>query len=85
MAGALWVVGEVADGHLARIGAELGTLGRMLAAEAGREVVGIVVDGAPDAAAHELAAYVPHTLAVSLPAVDAERAAAGAIAEAPKP
>jgi electron transfer flavoprotein alpha subunit len=82
MAGALWVVGEVADGHLARIGAELGTLGRTLAAEAGREVVGIVVDAAPDVAAGELAAYVPNTLAVSLPASDAQRAAAGAIAEA---
>ncbi len=82
MAGALWVVGEVADGHLARIGAELGTLGRTLAGEAGREVVGIVVDAAPEVAARELAAYVPSTLAVSLPASDAERASAGTIAEA---
>ena len=36
MAGALWVVGEVVDGHLARIGSELGTLGRALAADADR-------------------------------------------------
>ena len=82
MAGELWVVGEVADGHLARIGTELGTLGRALAAAGGGSVVGIVVDGAPDQAANELAAYVPQVLAVSLAPADAERAAAGVIAEA---
>jgi electron transfer flavoprotein alpha subunit len=82
MAGAVWVVGEVVDGHLARIGAELGTLGRALAADAGCDVVGIVVDAQPDVAAHELAAYVPHTLAISLAAVDAERVSAGVIADA---
>jgi electron transfer flavoprotein alpha subunit len=81
MAGALWVVGEVADGHLARIGAELGTLGRLLAAGAERELVGIVVDPAPEVAAGELAAFVPHTIAVKAPEA-AERAAAAVIAEA---
>src|SRR5450432_4015861 len=82
MAGAVWVVGEVVDGHLARIGAELGTLGRALAADAGCDLVGIVVDAQPDVAANELAAYVPHTLAISLAAVDAERVSAGVIADA---
>ena len=81
MAGALWVVGEVVDGHLARIGSELGTLGRALAAAAGQDVVGIVVDAAPEVAAHELAAFVPDTIAVSAPEAG-ERAAAGVIAEA---
>ena len=81
MAGALWVVGEVVDGHLARIGSELGTLGRALAAAAGQDVVGIVVDAAPEVAAHELAAFVPHTIALSAPEAG-ERAAAGVIAEA---
>jgi electron transfer flavoprotein alpha subunit len=81
MAGALWVVGEVVDGHLARIGSELGTLGRTLAADADRDLVGIVVDAAPEVAARELAAFVPHTIAVSAPEAG-ERAAAGVIAEA---
>ena len=81
MAEALWVIGEVADGHLARIGAELGTLGRSLAAASKRDVVGIVVDGAPEVAAHELAAFVPHTIAVSAPQAG-QRVAAGVIAEA---
>ena len=81
MAGALWVVGEVVDGHLARIGSELGTLGRTLAADADRDLVGIVVDAAPEVAARELAGYVPHTIAISAPEAS-ERAAAGVIAEA---
>ncbi len=81
MAGALWVVGEVVDGHLARIGSELGTLGRTLAADADRDLVGIVVDSAPEVAARELAGYVPHTIAISAPEAS-ERAAAGVIAEA---
>jgi electron transfer flavoprotein alpha subunit len=81
MAGALWVVGEVVDGHLARIGSELGTLGRALAAAAGQDVVGIVVDAAPEVAARELAAFVPQTIAVSAPEAG-QLAAAGVIAEA---
>ncbi len=43
----IWAVGEVADGHLARIGTELGTLGRTLAAESGERLVGIVVGAEP--------------------------------------
>jgi len=81
MDGAIWVVGEVADEHLARISSELGTLGRTLAAGAERDLVGIVVDHAPEVAAQELAAFVPQVIAVSAPEVD-ERAAAGVIAEA---
>lgn len=81
MPGALWVIGEVVDGHLARIGTELATLGRTLAASAGREVVGIVVDDAPGDAAAELAGYLPVVIAVEAPEVR-ERTAAGVIAEA---
>jgi electron transfer flavoprotein alpha subunit len=81
MPGALWVIGEVVDGHLARIGTELATLGRTLAASAGREVVGIVVDDAPGEAAAELAGYLPVVIAVEAPEVR-ERTAAGVIAEA---
>ncbi len=52
-----WVIAEVTDGHLARIGAEVATLGRTLAAAAGSDVVGIVVAAdAADVAAGELAA-----------------------------
>ena len=43
----LWVIAEVAEGHLARIGSEVATLGRTLAVAAGTDVVGIVVDPAP--------------------------------------
>lgn len=81
MAGTLWVVGEVADGHLARIGAELATLGRTLGKAAGREVVGIVVDESPAVAAAELAAYLPRVIAVTSAGLR-ERAAAAPIAEA---
>jgi electron transfer flavoprotein alpha subunit len=81
MAAKLWVVGEVADGHLARIGAELATLGRTLAKSAGHEVVGIVVDESPAVAAAELAAYLPKVIAVSAAGIR-ERAAAALIAEA---
>jgi electron transfer flavoprotein alpha subunit len=81
MAGAIWAVGEVADGHLARIGAELATLGRSLAAAAGTEVVGIVVAAEPADAARELAGYLPATIAMTAPEA-AGRAAAGVIAEA---
>jgi len=81
MAATLWVVGEVADGHLARIGAELATLGRTLAKSAGHEVVGIVVDESPAVAAAELAAYLPKVIAVSAAGIR-ERAAAALIAEA---
>ena len=67
MTGALWVVAETgADGHLARISAEVATLVRGLAAAAGRDVAGIVV--APPAhaavAAAELAAFLPRVVAV---------------------
>ena len=81
MAGALWVVGETVDGHLARIGAELATLGRGLAAAAGVEVLGIVVDTAPGVAAGELAAYLPRTIAVDAPKISG-RPVAGVVAEA---
>ncbi|MGH2511703.1 MAG: electron transfer flavoprotein subunit alpha/FixB family protein [Candidatus Limnocylindrales bacterium] len=81
MAGTLWVVGEVADGHLARIGSELATLGRMLVAASGAELVGIVVDAAPAVAAAELAEFVPRVIAIEAPAT-AQRALAGVVAEA---
>jgi electron transfer flavoprotein alpha subunit len=68
MAG-LWVLGEVtADGTLARISTEVATLARTLAEAAGQEVAGVVVAADPNAAATELATYLPRVLAVSEPA-----------------
>ncbi len=68
MAG-LWVIGEVtADGKLANISTEVATLARTLAAEAGKEVAGVVVAADPTEAATELARYLPRVLAVTEPA-----------------
>ncbi len=67
----LLVLGEVADGHLSKLSAEVATLAAGLAAGAGGRAVGLVVDGAPDAAASELAAYLPRVVGVALgPAAD---------------
>ncbi len=81
MAGALWVVGEVADGRLARISTEVATLARALGAASGREVVGIVADAAPAGPAAELAAYLPRVLAIEVPAA-ADSPIAGPVAAA---
>src|SRR5437764_12879388 len=68
MAG-IWVVGEIADGGLARISTEVATLARGLA-ESAAEVSGIVVDPEPRKPAEELARFLPRVTAVSEPAID---------------
>ena len=68
MAAEIWVVGEPAEGGLARISTEVATAGRELAAAAGRDVVGVVVASAPDQPARELARFVPRVLAIAEPA-----------------
>jgi len=68
MAGAIWAIGEVADGALARISTEAATLARALGSASGRVVEGVVVDAQPSAAADELARYLPRVLAISEPA-----------------
>ncbi|HLX35370.1 MAG TPA: hypothetical protein VKR30_09025, partial [Candidatus Limnocylindrales bacterium] len=84
MAG-IWVVAETnPDGSLARSSSELGTLGRTLAEASGVAATGIVVAADPDAAAAELATYLPAVIAIPEPAaadhawgqLAAERAAA---------
>jgi electron transfer flavoprotein alpha subunit len=75
-------VAEVADGRLTRLSAEVATLARTLAAQAGGAAVGLVVDGSPDTAAAELAAYLPRVVAVTAPALDTEVWAPHAGAEA---
>ena len=68
MAG-IWVIGEQgADGGLAHISAEVATLGRQLAEQAGSEATGILVGTDPTAAANELATYLPRVLAITEPA-----------------
>jgi len=58
-------VAETVDGRLTKLSAEIATLARVLADESGGAALGLVVDGAPDAAAAELATYVPRVLAVT--------------------
>jgi electron transfer flavoprotein alpha subunit len=65
MAG-LWVVGQpTAEGGLAHISAEVATLGRTLAEQAGTDVTGVVIAADPQTAAKDLATYVPRVLAVT--------------------
>ena len=71
MAATLLVVGEVADGRLSKPSAEIATLAADLAAACGGTALGLVVDGAPDAGAAELAAHLPRVVSVPLgPAAD---------------
>ena len=52
MAGGIWVIGEVdGAGALTKLSGEAATAARALGEAGGREVVGVVVAGAPDAAA----------------------------------
>jgi len=74
-------VGEVADGTLTRLSAEVATLARSLADAAGGSAVGLVVDAAPDAAAAELAGYLPRVIAVTSPATASEVWAPHVVAE----
>lgn len=80
MAGAIWVIGETAEGGLTRISGEVATLARSLGEASGRDVVGVVVAAEPSAAAEQLAAFVPRVLAVTEPAA-AGHAAATIVAE----
>ena len=67
--GGIWVHGELAgDGSLARISTEVATLARALGEASGEPVTGVVVGSAPEAAAAELARYLPRVLAVTEPA-----------------
>ncbi len=68
-AGPIWIHGELAqDGSLAKISTEVATLARRLGEASGRDVVGVVIGAEPDAAAAELARFVPRVLAVTEPA-----------------
>ena len=81
MAPVILAIAEVADGALTRLSTEIATLARQLADQAGGSAVGLVVDSAPDAAAAELATYLPRVVAVTAPSVAAELWAPHAAAE----
>jgi electron transfer flavoprotein alpha subunit len=81
MAPVILAVAEVADGRLARLSAEVATLARTLAAEAGGTVLGLVVDASPDAAAAELATFLPRVVSVASAAAGGETWAPHAAAE----
>jgi len=72
------------DGSLAKISTEVATLARALAEGSGGEAVGLVVAAEPDAAAKELARFLPRVLAVTEPAA-AGRAWAAIAAERAAP
>ena len=91
-AGTIWVVAETnADGTLAKSSAEVATLARTLAEAAKAAAAGIVVAADPNAAAGELAGYIPRVVAIAEPAADgnawaqvaAQRAASILASEAP--
>jgi len=68
MPGAVWVHGELTpEGGLANISTEVATAARTVAAEAGLDLVGVVIAADPSAAAAELARYVPRVLAIIEP------------------
>jgi electron transfer flavoprotein alpha subunit len=81
MAPVILAVAEVADGALTRLSTEVATLARQLAEQAGGSAVGLVVDASPDAAAADLATYLPRVVAVTSPAVADEVWAPHAAAE----
>jgi electron transfer flavoprotein alpha subunit len=67
--GGIWVHGELAgDGSLARISTEVATIARALGDASGEPVTGVVVGSTPEAAAAELARYVPRVIAIVEPA-----------------
>jgi electron transfer flavoprotein alpha subunit len=67
--GGIWVHGELTgDGSLAKLSTEVATLARAIAKDmGGADVTGVVVGTAPDAAAKELATFVPKVLTVTEP------------------
>lgn len=78
MAGAIWVIGESTGDGVARISGEVATVGRALAAAAGRDLVGIIAGARVEAAATALAAFVPRVLAIEIPAAASTLSAAAA-------
>ncbi len=81
MTARILAVGEVADGQLTRLSAEVATLARAIAEAAGGTALGLVVDAEPAAAADELAGYLPAVVSVASSAVGGEVWSPRAVAE----
>ncbi len=64
MAGAIWSVGEVADGAATRLSTEAATVARRLAEASGRESAAVLVAADPAGPAAELAGYIPRVITV---------------------
>ena len=82
MAATLLVVGEVADGRLTKLSGEVASLAARLAASGGGQALGLIVDGQPETAAAELAAFLPRVVSVALGPAAGEVWAPHAAAEA---
>ena len=82
MAPSILVVAEVADGTLTRLSTELATVARALAEASGGSAAGLVVDASPDAAAAELATFLPRVVSVASTAAGTQTWAPLAAAEA---
>jgi electron transfer flavoprotein alpha subunit len=80
MAGAIWAVGEVAEGAITRLSTEVATVARRLAEAAGREPVAVVVAASPAGPADQLAAFIPRVVTLAAPLADERPAAALAAA-----
>ncbi|MCU0506692.1 MAG: electron transfer flavoprotein subunit alpha/FixB family protein [Chloroflexi bacterium] len=80
MPGAVWAIGEVADGSVTRLSTEVATVARRLAADAGREAVGVVVAADATGPAAALAAFVGRVVAIGVPIAEERPAAAVAAA-----
>ena len=81
MAPRILAVAEVAGGSLTKLSTEVATVARALAEAAGGEALGLVVDASPDAAAAELATYLPRVVSVANAAVAGEVVAPHVTAE----
>jgi electron transfer flavoprotein alpha subunit len=75
-AGAIWAIGEVADGQPTRLTLELATLARQLAEAAGSDAAMVLVGRDTGAAAKQVAAHGPDVITVEAALVDEHPAAA---------
>jgi electron transfer flavoprotein alpha subunit len=80
MAGAIWAIGEIADGQPTKLTLELATLARSLAEKAAGEAKTVLVGAGAGDAATTAAAYGPDVLAVEVDASLADRPVAAVIA-----
>jgi electron transfer flavoprotein alpha subunit len=78
--GAIWAIGEMADGAATKLTLELATLARQMADQAGAEARTVLIGVGAGAAAADTAAYGPDVLAVDVDLALADRPAAAIVA-----